>query len=204
MVSLTPTGDGGQDARQDRRRWTASASIASIDASPSSLSSSSLSLSLSSPSSLSSESSSEDKCASMPSRPKASSKSRAPSWVPSLLKKSSGNSQTVLVASGFGAAFRVGRHLANGQVVVLRGPHEFDEWYYPLLTPWVDFVPVRLGGDDDSSLVAALERLARNATLRSYISRNARCFWKRHFGHVDDIMRRFVCGLSARQRKSNY
>ena len=52
--------------------------------------------------------------------------------------------------------------------------------------------------------LAALERLASNATLRSYISRNARCFWKRHFGHIDDIMRRFVCGLSARQRKSNY
>ena len=113
--------------------------------------------------------------------------------------------QTVLVTSGYGAAFRVGRHLANGQVVVLlRGPHEFDEWYYPLLTPWVDFVPVRLDGDDDSSLVAALERLAGNATLRSYISRNARCFWKRHFGHAGDIMGRFVCGLSARQRKSNY
>jgi len=113
--------------------------------------------------------------------------------------------QIVLVASGYGAAFRVGRHLANGQVVVLiRGGHEFDEWYYPLLTPWVDYVPVRLDGDDDSSLVAALERLAGNATLRSYISRNARCFWKRHFGHADDIMGRFVCGLSARQRKSNY
>ena len=67
--------------------------------------------------------------------------------------------QTALVASGYGAAFRVGRHLASGQVVVLlRGPHEFDEWYYPLLTPWVDSVPVRLDGDDDSSLVAALER----------------------------------------------
>ena len=54
------------------------------------------------------------------------------------------------------------------------------------------------------ALVAALEHLAGNATLRSFISRNARCFWTRHFGHVDDIMRRFVCGLSARQRKSNY
>ena len=51
-------------------------------------------------------------------------------------------------------------------------------------------------------LVAALERLRGNATLRRHISWNARCFWKRHFGHVDDIMRRFVCGLSARQRKS--
>ena len=110
--------------------------------------------------------------------------------------------QTVLVASGYGAAFRVGRHLANGQVVVLlRGAHEFDEWYYPLLTPWVDYVPVRLD-NDDSSLVAALERLRGNATLRRHISWNAQCFWKRHFGHVDDIMRRFVCGLSARQRKS--
>ena len=112
--------------------------------------------------------------------------------------------QTVLVASGFGAAFRVGHHLANGQVVVLlRGPHEFDEWYYPLLTPWVDYVPMRLD-DDEAPLVAALERLAGNATLRISISQNARCFWTRHFGHVDDIMRRFVCGLSARQRKSNY
>ena len=112
--------------------------------------------------------------------------------------------QTVLVASGYGAAFRVGRHLANGQVVVLlRGPHEFDEWYYPLLTPWVDYVPMRLD-DDEAPLVAALERLAGNATLRISISQNARCFWKRHFGHVDDIMRRFVCGLSARQRKFNY
>ena len=53
-------------------------------------------------------------------------------------------------------------------------------------------------------LVAALERLRGNATLRRHMSWNARCFWKRHFGHVDDIMRRFVCGLSARQRKSNY
>ena len=93
--------------------------------------------------------------------------------------------------------------MISTQVVLLRGPHEFDEWYYPLLTPWVDFVPVQLDADD-SSLVAALERLAANATLRSYISRNVRCFWKRHFGHVDDILRHFVCGLSARQRKSNY
>ena len=69
-------------------------------------------------------------------------------------------------------------------------------------TPWVDYVPMRLD-DDDSSLVAALERLAGNATLRSYISRNANCFWKRHFGYVDDIMRRFVCGLSARQRHAS-
>ena len=116
--------------------------------------------------------------------------------------------QTVLVASGYGAAFRVGHHLANGQIVVLiRGAHEFDEWYYPLLTPWVDFVPVQLDGADEgplvaAPLVAALERLRGNATLRRQISQNARCFWKRHFGHVDDIMGRFVCGLSARQRKS--
>ena len=64
----------------------------------------------------------------------------------------------MLVTSGYGAAFRVGRHLASGQVVVLlRGPHEFDEWYYPLLTPWVDYVPVRLD-DDEAPLVAALLR----------------------------------------------
>ena len=94
-------------------------------------------------------------------------------------------------------------------VLLLRGPHESDEWYYPLLTPWVDFVPVQLDGADEgplvaAPLVAALERLRGNATLRRHISWNARCFWKQHFGHVDDIMRRFVCGPSARQRKSNY
>ena len=49
-------------------------------------------------------------------------------------------------------------------------------------------VPVRLDGADEgplvaAPLVAALERLRGNATLRRHISWNARCFWKRHFGH---------------------
>ena len=46
------------------------------------------------------ESSSEEECRSTPSRPKASTKSRAPSWVPSLLVKSSGNSCIAPMSSG--------------------------------------------------------------------------------------------------------
>ena len=116
-----------------------------------------------------------------------------------------GRFQVVVVASGSGASCRTARHLANGQVVVLvRNEDEFDLWYYPLLRPWLDFVPVRFGdgvANSSGELASVLETLASDAALRETISANAQAFWNRYFLHFDEIGQQFVCGLARAQRE---
>jgi hypothetical protein len=114
--------------------------------------------------------------------------------------------QVVVVTSGVGAAFRTARHMSNGQVVVLlQGGDEYSEWFYPLLTPFVDFVPVdsfnthtKFGA---AELEATLTRLVESPELRQTISRGARRFFERHFLGFWDIGRRFACRLAEAQRR---
>ena len=46
-----------------------------------------------------------------------------------------------IVVHGHGSAFRLARHFAAGQLVIL---HEslHEEWYYAFLKPWVHYVPL--------------------------------------------------------------
>ena len=96
--------------------------------------------------------------------------------------------QMVVVVEGHGAAFRLTDHLAAGQVVLLRtaagrlrdwaasranndtaarSELPWVEWFYPLMRPWVDYVP--WSRDDD--LRRALVRLQKSRGVRPSICR---------------------------------
>ena len=102
-----------------------------------------------------------------------------------------GRYQVVVVASGSGASCRTARHLANGQVVVLvRNDDEFDLWYYPLLRPWRDYVPVRFGdgvANSSAELAAVLRRSSASTDGgRLHGERRARPS-VRYASHFDEI-----------------
>ena len=96
--------------------------------------------------------------------------------------------QMVVVVEGHGAAFRLTDHLAAGQVVLLRtaagrlrdwaasranndtaarSELPWVEWFYPLMRPWVDYVP--WSRDDD--LRRAIVRLQKSRGVRPSICR---------------------------------
>ena len=79
---------------------------------------------------------------------------------------------------------------------------EWREWFFELLTPWEDYVPVDL--DAAGELEAALRRLYGDAALRARISERARAFWAVHFGGFVEVGRRLACGLAAKQRALNF
>jgi hypothetical protein len=127
--------------------------------------------------------------------------------------------QIVVVANGLAAAFRTAAHLTSGQVVVLaRGGRaacayihkcdartdrrEWREWFYELLEPWEDYVPVDL--DVEGELEASLRRLYAEPKLRARISERAKAFWARHFGDLYEVGRRLACELAARQRGADF
>ncbi|GAB5357242.1 hypothetical protein AAMO2058_000357400 [Amorphochlora amoebiformis] len=79
----------------------------------------------------------------------------------------------LFVIHGFGTAYRLRDHLASGLCSIL---HEgkFTEWYYPLLKPWVHYVPLR---EDMSNLESVLEWLKTHPDKGRQIGRNARKFY---------------------------
>jgi len=82
--------------------------------------------------------------------------------------------QTAVVLGGYGAAYRLSKHLMAGQAVVLQ-EYKYQEWYTHLLKPWIHFIPLK---EDLSDLYPRMIWIRENPGVVERIALQGRAFYE--------------------------
>jgi len=87
--------------------------------------------------------------------------------------------QVAVVMGGIGAAFRTADHLAMETAVILQD-FPYQEWFYPYLTPFVDYIPL---DRELSNLTEILHWVRYNPKKVKDVARNGRLFYERYLSY---------------------
>uniref|UniRef100_T1J8Z6 Glycosyl transferase CAP10 domain-containing protein n=1 Tax=Strigamia maritima TaxID=126957 RepID=T1J8Z6_STRMM len=116
---------------------------------------------------------------------------------------------------GVAASFRL-KHLFLCKSLVFHVGDEWDEFFYPLLKPWVHYIPVKSGhkSSDLESLLqfakrndAKMQKIAQNgfdAIWTHVTMENVECYWQqliRRFSHLQTYKKRRDSSLEEIKRK---